>query len=95
MNILWLSHVIPYPPKTGVLQRSFNLLKETSKIGNVYLLALHKKNVLPMRYDIAEVKQALWDNFANMLPLLLFLENYPSITAAFDDPICELRANSE
>ncbi len=59
MNILWLSHVIPYPPKTGVLQRSFNLLNETSKIGDVYLLALHKKSVLPMKYDIAEVKQAL------------------------------------
>ena len=59
MNILWLSHVIPYPPKTGVLQRSFNLLKETSKLGDVHLLAFHKKNVLPVTYDVDEVKREL------------------------------------
>lgn len=59
MNILWISHIIPYPPKTGVLQRSYNLLKETSKLGNVYLLALHKKKVLPVQYDLQDVKREL------------------------------------
>ncbi len=59
MNILWISHIIPYPPKTGVLQRSYNLLREASKIGDVYLLALHKKGVLPVQYDLQEVKREL------------------------------------
>ena len=59
MNILWISHVIPYPPKTGILQRSYNLLRETSKLGDVYLVALHKKKVLPVDYDIHEVRREL------------------------------------
>lgn len=59
MNILWISHIIPYPPKTGVLQRSYNLLRETAQLGDVYLLALHKKGVLPVQYDLQEVKREL------------------------------------
>lgn len=59
MNILWISHFIPYPPKTGVLQRSYNLLKETSKLGDVYLMALHKKGVLPVQYNLGDVKREL------------------------------------
>jgi len=42
MNVLWLSHLVPYPPKSGVAQRSFNLLKQISKYHNVYLLAFHQ-----------------------------------------------------
>lgn len=38
MKILWLSHLVPYPPKGGVLQRSYNMLKEAAK-GNVIDLA--------------------------------------------------------
>ncbi len=39
MKILWLSHVIPYPPKGGVLQRSYNILRETARRHDVHLLA--------------------------------------------------------
>lgn len=39
MKLLWLSHLIPYPPKGGVLQRSYNLLREVSKYHDVYLIA--------------------------------------------------------
>ncbi len=39
-KILWLSHLVPYPPKGGVLQRSYNLLKELARYHDVYLLAL-------------------------------------------------------
>lgn len=39
-KVLWLSHLVPYPPKGGVLQRSYNLLRELAKYHDVYLLAL-------------------------------------------------------
>jgi sugar transferase (PEP-CTERM/EpsH1 system associated) len=47
MNILWLSHFVPYPPKGGNLQRSFNLLREVAKENRVFLLAFNQKSLLP------------------------------------------------
>ena len=46
-KILWLSHLVPYPPQgRGVLQRSSNLLKELAKYHDVYLLAFVQKDLL-------------------------------------------------
>lgn len=45
-KVLWLSHLIPYPPKGGVLQRSFNLLKELSAYHDVYLVAFNQSGFL-------------------------------------------------
>lgn len=59
MNILWISHNVPYPPKTGVLQRNYNLVREASKIGNVYLLAIMQEGILPGEYNIDEAKTEL------------------------------------
>ena len=44
MNILWLSHLLPYPPKGGVKQRSYNLLKEISKYHSVFIIAFSQKS---------------------------------------------------
>jgi polysaccharide biosynthesis protein PslH len=46
MKILWLSHLIPYPPKGGVLQRSHNLLKELARYHEVDLLAFNQKALI-------------------------------------------------
>lgn len=40
MNILWLSHVVPYPPRGGVLQRSYHLLRELALRHSVSLWAI-------------------------------------------------------
>ncbi|VAW53764.1 FIG137776: Glycosyltransferase [hydrothermal vent metagenome] len=45
LKILWLSHMIPYPPKGGALQRAYNLVNELSKHHDVYLLAFSRPNV--------------------------------------------------
>ncbi|VAW92737.1 FIG137776: Glycosyltransferase [hydrothermal vent metagenome] len=50
MKILWLSHLIPYPPKGGVLQRSYNLIKELSKDNEVDLVAFNQVNLLKHIY---------------------------------------------
>ena len=39
MNLLWLAHAIPYPPKAGFLLRSYNLLRELAKRQTVDLIA--------------------------------------------------------
>ena len=59
MNILWLSHNIPYPPKTGVLQRNYNLVKQASKIADIYLVAVLQRSILPIKYDLTEVRREL------------------------------------
>lgn len=59
MNLLWISHNIPYPPKTGVLQRNYNLLREASRHADIYLLAVFKRDILPGDYDIEAARHEL------------------------------------
>jgi len=54
MKILWLSHIVPYPPKGGVLQRSHNLLKQVAKRNEVHLVSLNQKKVLPTPEEVEE-----------------------------------------
>jgi sugar transferase (PEP-CTERM/EpsH1 system associated) len=46
LRVLWLSHMVPYPPKGGVLQRSYNLLRETARYHEVTLLAFHQPRLM-------------------------------------------------
>jgi glycosyltransferase involved in cell wall biosynthesis len=51
MKILWLSHLVPFPPQGGgVLQRSANLLKTVADAHEVTLLAFNQKDILRI-YD--------------------------------------------
>jgi glycosyltransferase involved in cell wall biosynthesis len=59
MNLLWISQNVPYPPKTGVLQRNYNLLREASRFAEVYLLAILKRDILPGTYDLEEALREL------------------------------------
>lgn len=45
-RILWLSHLVPYPPKAGVLIRSHHLLRELSRIFDVDLLAFNQSALM-------------------------------------------------
>ena len=46
MKVLWLSHLVPYPPKGGVLQRAYYLLREASKYHEVDLLAFNQPGLI-------------------------------------------------
>jgi glycosyltransferase involved in cell wall biosynthesis len=64
MKILWLSHLIPYPPKGGVLQRSYQLVTELSRKHEVDLLAFNQRELIaPLfkNYDegLAEANKVL------------------------------------
>ncbi len=54
MKILWLSHLIPYPPKGGVLQRSYNLVRELSRYHEVDLLAFNQRGLTGPLFESVE-----------------------------------------
>lgn len=56
-KILWLSHLVPYPPKGGVQQRSYNLIKEVAKYHDVTLLAFNQKAIISDNHTLAEAKR--------------------------------------
>jgi polysaccharide biosynthesis protein PslH len=51
MKILWLSHLIPYPPKGGALQRSYYLLKEVARYHDVDLLAFNQQKLISPLFE--------------------------------------------
>ncbi len=57
MRVLWLSHFIPFPPRGGNVQRSFNLLRQASRFSEVSLVALNLQGEPPEL--VAEHKKAL------------------------------------
>jgi sugar transferase (PEP-CTERM/EpsH1 system associated) len=47
LRILWLSHLVPYPPAGGAPQRSYHLLRQAASRHEVHLLALNQSVLLP------------------------------------------------
>ena len=41
MNLLWFSHFVPFPPRGGPFQRSFNLIRQISKTYAISLVAFN------------------------------------------------------
>src|SRR4051812_15572878 len=56
LNVLWLSHFVPYPPQGGALQRSYYLVRQAARRHNVHVVALNQRAVLP---DEAALGEAL------------------------------------
>src|SRR5579863_230655 len=47
MKVLWFSHLVPYPEAgLGVLQRSYHLVRELSRVHEVYLLAFVQRKII-------------------------------------------------
>ena len=51
VKLLWFSYFIPYPPRGGNFQRSFNLLRQCSKKYEINLVALNQQ-----AYAVQELK---------------------------------------
>ncbi len=51
MKILWFSHFIPYPPRGGSRQRSFNLLAQAARAHRVSLIAFNLESDPPDRLE--------------------------------------------
>jgi polysaccharide biosynthesis protein PslH len=54
MRILWVSHIIPYPPKSGVHLRSYNLLRAVAMQNEVDLVAFVQEPWLRIFYASRE-----------------------------------------
>jgi polysaccharide biosynthesis protein PslH len=54
VRVLWVSHIIPYPPKSGVHLRSFNLLRAVAASHEVDLLAFIQEQWLRVFYESPE-----------------------------------------
>jgi polysaccharide biosynthesis protein PslH len=59
MRVLWASHIVPYPPKSGVHQRTYHLLKGVAARHDVDLVAFIQEPWLRVFYPSRE--QALED----------------------------------
>lgn len=53
-RILWISHLVPYPPKGGVLMRSYYLLRELAKHYEVDLFAINQQSLFRSFYSAKE-----------------------------------------
>lgn len=86
MKILWLSHLVPYPPKGGVLQRAYYLLREAAKYHELDLLAFHQPNLMrplvPSLEEGVEQSKSVLGEFCNEVVIVdiesekQFLGNY-------------------
>jgi glycosyltransferase involved in cell wall biosynthesis len=48
LRILWVSHFVPYPPKGGCFQRSYNLIRRVAASNELHLIAIrHKRSTHP------------------------------------------------
>jgi polysaccharide biosynthesis protein PslH len=58
-SILWLSHFVPYPPKGGCFQRSYNLIKRVAAVHDVHLIAVKHKSGTHPEDEIREARTEL------------------------------------
>lgn len=50
MKILWISHLLPYPPKGGVMQRAYHLIRQLARYHEVYVLGFYQNALLDIHY---------------------------------------------
>lgn len=83
MKILWLSHLVPYPPRSGVAQRSFGLLSELCRRHEVTLMAFQQRALMRSMSDNPEgTLEEAKDVLANLCSRVLLFE-IPSERRAF------------
>ena len=58
-RVLWLSHFVPYPPKGGCFQRSYNLIKRVAAVHDVHLIAVKHKSGTHPEDEIREARTEL------------------------------------
>ncbi len=71
-KILWLSHLLPYPPKGGALQRSFHLLRGAAEFGDVDIVSFRQAALHPDAHAVSAATEAL--------------SEYATVRAVFDLP---------
>ncbi len=65
MKVLWLSHLVPYPPDGVVRQRSYHLLRELARHNDVDVMAFFQRDLLTQ--DFSSIEQGLQQAHAALL----------------------------
>jgi polysaccharide biosynthesis protein PslH len=66
LRILWLSHFVPYPPKGGCFQRSYNLIWRVAESHDVHLVALRPKPPANPEAETLSAQRALMGRCASV-----------------------------
>lgn len=66
LRVLWVSHFVPYPPKGGCFQRSFNLLAGVGRAHEVHLLAIRPKPPASAEATLPHARTALGRHCASV-----------------------------
>lgn len=70
MKVLWLSHLVPYPPSGGAPQRSYHLLRQAARRHDVTLMSFNQRALLG---TTAELDGAV----AHLAPWCAGVSTYP------------------
>ncbi|MBE0591726.1 MAG: glycosyltransferase, partial [Gemmatimonadales bacterium] len=58
-SLLWISHLVPYPPVSGVAQRSFHLLRAAARFAEVHFRGLSQRAHHPDPGSLDRATEAL------------------------------------
>jgi glycosyltransferase involved in cell wall biosynthesis len=92
MKILWLSHLVPYPPKAGVLLRSHHLVNELAKHHEVHLIAFNQKTLMePYFNSYEEGTEIAYKKMLEICKRVHFIDS-PMDKFAFSKALCALKS---
>lgn len=73
-KILWISHLLPYPPKGGVMMRSFHLIRELARYHDVDLFIINQRRLFRNFFDdpVDGLRKAreVFGEFANIVDIV-------------------------
>jgi glycosyltransferase involved in cell wall biosynthesis len=92
MNVLWLAHAVPYPPKAGFLSRSYHLLRELARRQDVDLIAFIQepwvRTLFPSLIEGLEESRRVLENFCRNVTFLPI----DHVRSRWDKQVTALRA---
>lgn len=92
MKVLWVSHLVPYPPKAGVLLRSHHLLKELSKYHDVDLIAFNQRGLIEPYFDSYEQGTIAAEKFLSTICKQVKIFDCPTDGSSLRKIVCAARS---
>lgn len=77
-KVLWLSHFIPFPPKGGNLQRSYNLIRELSKTHDLSILSFNQSKIISSP-ELLQTAQKHFSEFCKIYDAIRIESEYSKI----------------
>ena len=88
MKVLWVSHLVPFPPKAGVLLRSHHLLKELTKYHDVDLIAFNQRGLMEPYFETYEEGTAEAKVFLSTICKQVTIFDCPTDASSMKKMVC-------